>query len=213
MRGLEKVRAEFSLTALAYNLQAGAEYRWVHRADGRSGGLKGFCLGGFAGLTGLRAKRHNVEPGFSRNCLHGAPKSRHARLAANRGRINARLRFRTLWKRFAAMRTEALRNPVRSAQRLCVILDWTERRSMMAEAKLAPNLPQWMIDHTNRYISSGGTDGHMYDANPPGYSPMTVPSLLLTTTGRKSGEKFIFPLYYGQTGEQLYHRGIKRRRA
>jgi len=29
----------------------------------------------------------------------------------------------------------------------------------MAEAKLAPNLPQWMIDHSNRYLSSGGTDG------------------------------------------------------
>ncbi len=70
----------------------------------------------------------------------------------------------------------------------------------MAEAKLAPNLPQWMIDHSNRYLSSGGTDGHMYKANPPGYGEMTVPSLLLTTTGRKSGEKYIFPLYYGETG-------------
>ncbi|MBI6031142.1 nitroreductase family deazaflavin-dependent oxidoreductase, partial [Clostridium perfringens] len=33
---------------------------------------------------------------------------------------------------------------------------------------------------------------------PPGYPEMTVPSLLLTTTGRKSGEKFIFPLFYGK---------------
>ena len=70
----------------------------------------------------------------------------------------------------------------------------------MAEAKLAPNLPQWMIDHTNRYTSSGGTDGHMYTVTPPGYSELVVPSLLLTTTGRKSGEKFIFPLFYGETG-------------
>ena len=70
----------------------------------------------------------------------------------------------------------------------------------MAEAKLAPNLPQWMIDHSNRYLSSGGTDGHMYEVTPPGYAKMTVPSLLLTTTGRKSGEKFIFPLFYGETG-------------
>jgi deazaflavin-dependent oxidoreductase (nitroreductase family) len=70
----------------------------------------------------------------------------------------------------------------------------------MAEAKLAPNLPQWMIDHANRYLSSAGTDGHMYKANPPGYGERTVPSLLLTTTGRRSGEKFIFPLYYGETG-------------
>jgi deazaflavin-dependent oxidoreductase (nitroreductase family) len=70
----------------------------------------------------------------------------------------------------------------------------------MAEAKLAPNLPQWMIDHANRYTSSGGADGHMYTIAPPGYSQMNVPSLLLTTTGRKSGEKFIFPLFYGETG-------------
>jgi F420H(2)-dependent quinone reductase len=70
----------------------------------------------------------------------------------------------------------------------------------MAEAKLAPNLSQWMIDHGNRYISSGGTEGHLYTVTPPGYSEITVPSLLLTTTGRKSGEKFIFPLFYSETG-------------
>jgi deazaflavin-dependent oxidoreductase (nitroreductase family) len=70
----------------------------------------------------------------------------------------------------------------------------------MADAKLAPNLPQWMIDHSNRYISSGGADGHMYKANPPGYGEMTVPSLMLTTTGRKSGDKYMFPLYYGDYG-------------
>ena len=70
----------------------------------------------------------------------------------------------------------------------------------MAVAKLAPNLPKWMVDHTNRYLSSGGTEGHMYTIAPPGYSEMTVPSLLLTTTGRKSGEEFIFPLFYGETG-------------
>ena len=70
----------------------------------------------------------------------------------------------------------------------------------MSEVKLAPNLPGWMLEHTNRYISSGGTDGHMYTVTPPGYSQMTVPSLLLTTTGRKSGEKYIFPLFYGEEG-------------
>jgi deazaflavin-dependent oxidoreductase (nitroreductase family) len=70
----------------------------------------------------------------------------------------------------------------------------------MTEAKLAPNLPKWMVDHSNRYIASGGTDGHIYTVTPPGYAEMHVPSLLLTTTGRKSGEKFIFPLFYGETG-------------
>jgi proline iminopeptidase len=73
----------------------------------------------------------------------------------------------------------------------------------MAAVKLAPNLPQWMIDHANRYISSGGTDGHMYKTHPPGYGEMTVPSLLLTTTGRKSGEKYIVPLHYGAYGKSI----------
>jgi deazaflavin-dependent oxidoreductase (nitroreductase family) len=70
----------------------------------------------------------------------------------------------------------------------------------MTEAKLAPNLDPWMIDHANRYISSGGNEGHLYAVTPPGSSEVKVPSLLLTTTGRKSGKKFIFPLFYGKSG-------------
>ena len=44
----------------------------------------------------------------------------------------------------------------------------------MTEAKLAPNLPGWMVDHTNRYLSSGGADGHMYKMTQPGRPEMTV---------------------------------------
>ena len=73
----------------------------------------------------------------------------------------------------------------------------------MAEAKLAPSLPQWMIDHANSYISSGGKEGHIYTVTPPGYAEMHVPSPLLTTTGRKSGEKYIFPLFYGEDGKNF----------
>jgi proline iminopeptidase len=74
----------------------------------------------------------------------------------------------------------------------------------MADAELAPNMPQWMIDHTNRYLSSGGTDGHMYTASFPNMPTLTVPSLLLTTTGRKSGRKYIFPLFYGKAGNSYF---------
>ena len=69
----------------------------------------------------------------------------------------------------------------------------------MAEAKLAPNLPGWMQDHAKAYLSSGGTEGHMYKMTQPGRPEITVPSLMLTTTGRKSGERFMFPLFYGET--------------
>src|SRR5213082_1346236 len=74
----------------------------------------------------------------------------------------------------------------------------------MTDAKLAPNLPDWMVEHANRYLSSGGTEGHLYKMTQPGRPELTVPSLLLTTTGRKSGEKFIFPLFYGDAGNGSY---------
>jgi proline iminopeptidase len=73
------------------------------------------------------------------------------------------------------------------------------RESTMAEAKLAPNLPDWMVEHANRYLASGGTDGHMYQRG-----GITAPALLLTTTGRKSGDKFIFPLFYGTDGGSYF---------
>jgi proline iminopeptidase len=75
---------------------------------------------------------------------------------------------------------------------------------MMAEAKLAPNLPDWMVEHANRYLASDGVEGHMHKRNLPGLGEITVPALLLTTTGRKSGEKFIFPLYYGTDGDRYF---------
>jgi proline iminopeptidase len=74
----------------------------------------------------------------------------------------------------------------------------------MTEASLAPNLPQWMREHTENYLSSGGTEGHMYTINRPGAPAITVPSLLLITTGRKSGQKYIFPLFYGEAGNSYF---------
>ena len=63
----------------------------------------------------------------------------------------------------------------------------------MAEAKLAPNMPEWMVKHANLYLESGGKEGQMYKVNVPDRGEITAPALLLTTTGRKSGHKFIFP--------------------
>src|SRR5262249_10228239 len=45
---------------------------------------------------------------------------------------------------------------------------------------------------------------HMYKMTQPGRPEITVPSLLLTTTGRKSGEKFLFPLFYGEVGDSYF---------
>jgi proline iminopeptidase len=75
---------------------------------------------------------------------------------------------------------------------------------MMSEAKIPPNLPNWVVQHANRYLASGGTEGHFYKINVPGRGEITAPSLLLTTVGRKSGEKFILPLFYGEEGASYF---------
>ncbi len=74
----------------------------------------------------------------------------------------------------------------------------------MAKEKLAPNMPDWMVAHANRYIASGGTEGHLYKITLPERGEIEAPALLLTTTGRKSGEKFIFPLFYGTDGDRYF---------
>jgi proline iminopeptidase len=72
----------------------------------------------------------------------------------------------------------------------------------MIDAKMPENLPQWMKDHVDRYLKSGGKDGHMFTTpNQPGLS---VPSLLLVTKGRKTGKKHLFPLFYGEAGKSYF---------
>ena len=75
----------------------------------------------------------------------------------------------------------------------------------MIEAKVPEGLPKWMSEHVDSYLKSGGKDGHMYTIKPPGMDKeITVPALLLVTKGRKSGEKYLFPLFYGETGKSYY---------
>ena len=74
----------------------------------------------------------------------------------------------------------------------------------MIDAKMPDNLPQWMKDHVDRYLKSGGKDGHMYTTNFPNQPQRTVPSLLLVTTGRKTGNKHLFPLFYGDAGKGYF---------
>ena len=71
----------------------------------------------------------------------------------------------------------------------------------MADAKLAPQ-PASMDGRPRKslHFQWRHRGAHLYDLA-GGLLGDHVPSLLLTTTGRKSGEKFIFPLFYGEDGK------------
>ena len=48
--------------------------------------------------------------------------------------------------------------------------------------------PPWVLEHLERYLATDGEDGHMWRG---------VPTLLLTTNGRKTGRSITTPLIYG----------------
>ena len=70
----------------------------------------------------------------------------------------------------------------------------------MIEPRISPQLPDWIKEHLRNYLASNGENGHMWDASLGGGTGM-VPTLLLTTTGRKSGEALTLPLIYGRAGK------------
>ena len=68
----------------------------------------------------------------------------------------------------------------------------------MADAKVPAGMAGWIQKHVQLYLESGGAEGHMWDSTVVG-GPGPLPTLLLTTTGRKSGTKQLVPLIYGKT--------------
>ena len=55
-------------------------------------------------------------------------------------------------------------------------------------------LPAWIAEHLSKYQATNGADGHIWNG---------VPTLLLTTTGRKSGDARTLPLIYGKDGDRF----------
>jgi deazaflavin-dependent oxidoreductase (nitroreductase family) len=53
--------------------------------------------------------------------------------------------------------------------------------------------PGWQQAHARRYIETGGQEGHIWEG---------VTTLLLTTTGRRSGQPRTTPLIYGRDGDR-----------
>jgi deazaflavin-dependent oxidoreductase (nitroreductase family) len=61
---------------------------------------------------------------------------------------------------------------------------------------------EWVNTHKRDYIQSGGANGHVMDLREIGGLRFTT-HLLLESVGRKSGERRIVPLIYGDTGGEI----------
>ena len=68
---------------------------------------------------------------------------------------------------------------------------------MMVE--LPQGMPQWKADHIKLYYEDP-EKAHMWDSSPRG-GPGMLPTLLLVSKGRKSGEDRPSPLIYGKIGD------------
>jgi deazaflavin-dependent oxidoreductase (nitroreductase family) len=64
----------------------------------------------------------------------------------------------------------------------------------MAANDIPASRADWIKGHQKQYLESGGKEGHIWNG---------VPTLLLTTTGKKSGKETTTPLIYGKAGESL----------
>ena len=62
---------------------------------------------------------------------------------------------------------------------------------------------EFVENHRNTYLASGGVEGHLMDMSHVGVNGL-MPTLLLETVGRKSGKRLIVPLIYGcRNGEWI----------
>jgi deazaflavin-dependent oxidoreductase (nitroreductase family) len=61
----------------------------------------------------------------------------------------------------------------------------------------APNMRDWQHVHLARYLATDGEDGYWWQSPRAGV-PGPVPTLILTTTGRRSGTQYLNPLIFGE---------------
>lgn len=94
-----------------------------------------------------------------------------------------------------------------SGQKLKTPEQLEENRLKIVETFNRGIVPEWIIEHIRTYIESPA-QGHLWDGSFAG-GRANAPTLLLTTTGRKSGRHITMPLLYGQDGDNYIIVGSK----
>lgn len=69
-------------------------------------------------------------------------------------------------------------------------------------AELRDTRKDWIAEHREMYLSSGGAQGHIMDITAVGGRSFAT-HCLVKYTGRKSGKVFITPLCYGDIGGEV----------
>ena len=65
----------------------------------------------------------------------------------------------------------------------------------MSDPMIEASTTGWIAKHREKYLADGES-GHLWDSTFAG-GPGPLPTLLLTTIGRKSGKESVMPLLYG----------------
>ena len=70
----------------------------------------------------------------------------------------------------------------------------------MNNPRMPSNVPDFVTSHLRQYLDTGGAEGHLWDSTGMG-DHGGIPTLLLTTIGRRSGQGIVTPLIYGKAGD------------
>jgi deazaflavin-dependent oxidoreductase (nitroreductase family) len=71
-----------------------------------------------------------------------------------------------------------------------------------SSAEIRETRKDWITEHREIYLKSGGAEGHIMDITAVGGHSFTT-HCLIKYTGRKSGKVFITPLIYGDIGGEV----------
>ena len=71
-----------------------------------------------------------------------------------------------------------------------------------SSAQIREARKDWVTEHREMYLRSGGAEGHIQDLTPVGGRDFAT-HCMIKYTGRKSGKIFITPLCYGDIGGEV----------